>query len=57
MTCVRVRLDVSEWFPVNVGFRQGCACDIFVVVYCVYMDVVVREVNARVLWERAEMAV
>ena len=22
--CVRVGNDVSEWFPVNVGFRQGC---------------------------------
>ena len=23
-TCVRVGMDVSEWFPVNVGLRQGC---------------------------------
>ena len=22
--CVRVGMDVSEWFPVNVGLRQGC---------------------------------
>ena len=22
--CFRVRNDVSEWFPVNVGLRQGC---------------------------------
>ena len=22
--CVRVVIDVSEWFPVNVGLRQGC---------------------------------
>ena len=22
--CVRVGKDVSEWFPVNVGLRQGC---------------------------------
>ena len=22
--CVRVGNDVSEWFPVNVGLRQGC---------------------------------
>ena len=22
--CVRVGNNVSEWFPVNVGFRQGC---------------------------------
>ena len=22
--CVQVGNDVSEWFPVNVGLRQGC---------------------------------
>ena len=22
--CVRIGMDVSEWFPVNVGSRQGC---------------------------------
>ena len=22
--CVRVGIDVREWFPVNVGLRQGC---------------------------------
>ena len=22
--CVRVGNDVSEWFPVNIGLRQGC---------------------------------
>ena len=22
--CVRVENDVSEWFPVNAGLRQGC---------------------------------
>ena len=22
--CVQVGDDVSEWFPVNVGLRQGC---------------------------------
>ena len=21
--CVRVRMDLSEWFPVNVGLRKG----------------------------------
>ena len=21
--CVRVGMDVSDWFPVSVGFRQG----------------------------------
>ena len=24
IACVRVGNDVSEWFPVNVGLRQGC---------------------------------
>ena len=24
MGCVRVGNDVSEWFPVDVGLRQGC---------------------------------
>ena len=24
MACVRVGNDASEWFPVNVGLRQGC---------------------------------
>ena len=23
-TCTRVEMDVNEWFPVNVGLRQGC---------------------------------
>ena len=22
--CVRVGMDVSKWFPVNIGLRQGC---------------------------------
>ena len=22
--CVQIAMDVSEWFPVNVGLRQGC---------------------------------
>ena len=29
--CVRVENDVSEWFPVNVGLRQGL-CDVSMVV-------------------------
>ena len=24
--CIMVGVDVSEWFPVNVGLRQGCVC-------------------------------
>ena len=29
--CVRVGTDVSEWFPVNVGLRQGCVMYIWMV--------------------------
>ena len=42
--CVRVGMDVSEWFPVNVGLRQGCVMSPWLL--NVYMDGVVREVNA-----------
>ena len=45
--CVRVGDDVSEWFPVNVGLRQGCVMSPWL--FNVYMDGVVREVNVRVL--------
>ena len=24
MVCAGTRNDMSEWFPVNVGLRQGC---------------------------------
>ena len=27
--CVRVGNDVSEWFPVNVGLRQGCVMSLW----------------------------
>ena len=40
--CVRVGNDVSEWFPVNAGLRQGCV--MFPWLSNVYMDGVVREV-------------
>ena len=40
-------MDVSEWFSVNVGLRQGCAISPWL--FNVYMDGVVRVVNARVL--------
>ena len=46
---VRVRNNVSEWFPVNVGLRQGCV--ISPRLYNVSIDGVVREVNVRVLGE------
>ena len=38
---------MSEWFPVNVGLRQGCV--ISPSLFNVYMDSVVRDVNDRVL--------
>ena len=46
-TCVRVGNDVSEWFPLNVGLRQGCVMS--PLLFNVYMDGVVREMNIRVL--------
>ena len=45
--CVRVRNDVSQWFPVNVGLRHGCVMSPWL--FNVYMDGVVRDVNVRVL--------
>ena len=45
--CERVGNDVSEWFPVNVGSRQGCVMSPWL--FNVYMDGVVREVNVRML--------
>ena len=52
-TCVREGMDVSEWFPVNVGLRQGCVMSPWL--FNVYMDGVVREVNARVLGKGREL--
>ena len=43
--CVRVGIVVSELFPVNVGLKQGCVMSPWF--FNVYMDGVVREVNAR----------
>ena len=31
--CVRVGNDVSEWFPVNVGLRQGCVMSPWCLMY------------------------
>ena len=44
---------MSEWFPVNVGLRQGCVMSpwLFNV-----MDGLVREVNVRVLGKGLELA-
>ena len=44
---------MSEWFPVNVGLRQGCVMSPWL--FNVYMDGVVREVNVRVLGKRCEL--
>ena len=45
--CVKVGNEVSEWFPVRVGLRQGCVMSPWL--FNLYIDGVVREVNARVL--------
>ena len=45
--CSVYQFDVSEWFPVHVGLRQGCVMSPRL--FNVYMDGVVREVNVRVL--------
>ena len=45
--CVRVRNDVSEWFPVNVGLRHRWVMSPWL--FNVYMNCVVREVNVRCL--------
>ena len=42
--CVRVGNEVSEWFPVRAGLRQGCVMSPWL--FNLYMDGVVREVNA-----------
>ena len=46
-SCVRVGNEVSEWFPVRVGPRQGCVMLLWL--FNLYIDGVVRQVNARVL--------
>ena len=51
--CVWVGNDVSEWFQVNVGLRQGCVMSLWL--FNVYMDGVVREVNVRVLGKGLEL--
>ncbi len=44
-TCVRVGNGVNDWFPIRVDLRQGCVMSSWL--FNVYMDVIVREVNAR----------
>ncbi len=45
--CVGVGNDMSDWFPVRLGLRQGCAMSSWL--FNVYMDGVVREVNVKML--------
>ena len=47
--------DVSEWFLVNVGLRQGCVMSPWLWLFNVYMIWVVREVNVRVLGKGLEL--
>ena len=51
--CVSVGMYVSGWFPVNVGLWQGCVMS--PLLFNVYMDGVVREMNARVLEKWLEL--
>ena len=51
--CVRLGNDVSEWFPLNVGLRQGCVMSPWLFNVC--MDGVVRKVNVRVLGKGLEL--
>ena len=44
---------MSEWFPVNVGLRQGCVMSPWL--FNVYTDGVVGEVNVRVLGKGLEL--
>ena len=44
---------MREWFPVNVGLRQGCVMSPWL--FNVYMDSVVQEVNVRVLGKGLEL--
>ena len=44
--------DVSEWSPLNVGLREVCVLSPWL--FNVYMDVVVLEVNVRVLGKELE---
>ena len=51
--CVRVGNDVSGWFRINVGLRQGCVMS--PLLFNLYMSGVVREVNVRVLGKGLEL--
>ena len=49
---IQVGLDINE-FRVNVGLRQGCVMSPWL--FNVYMDGVLREVNARMLGKSLEL--
>ena len=51
--CVRVENAVSEWFSVRVGLRQGCVMSPWL--FNLYINGVVREVNARVLGRQLKL--
>ena len=51
--CVRVRNEVSRWFEVKTGLRQGCVMSPWL--FNIYMDEVVNEVNAQVHGEGIEL--
>ena len=51
--CVRVGNELSDWFTVRVGLRQGCVMSPWL--FNLYIDGVVREVNARVHGRRLKL--
>ena len=51
--CVRVGNEMSEWFDVGVGVRQGCVMSPWL--FNLYMDGVVREVEARAIESGVEL--
>jgi len=51
--CVRVGSETSEWFSVLTGVRQGCVMSPWL--FNMFMDGVVKEVNARVMSRGAEL--
>ena len=53
MACVRVGNNLSDWFPVDVGPRQGCVVSSWLLK--IFMNGVVREVNVRMLGKGLEL--
>ena len=43
-SCVRVKEDLTEWFPVNAGVRQGCILSPFI--YALFINGLVKDINA-----------